>query len=46
MDGGGFARGGTVADSRSFLSALVLAQPSPWAVFGPRWGSGCSRIRR
>ena len=34
--GGGFLSGCTVADFRSFLSALVLAQPSPWAVCGPR----------
>jgi hypothetical protein len=36
VNGGGFARSRTVADFRSFLSALVLAQPSSWAVFGPR----------
>ena len=35
VNGRGFASGTMVADFWSFLSALVLAQPSPRAVSGP-----------
>jgi hypothetical protein len=38
VGGGAFASSGVVADFVRFLSAFVLAQPSPWAVFGPGWG--------
>ena len=40
VTGRAIAHGRTVADLPSFLSAFVLAQPSPRAVFGSGWGSG------